>query len=552
MVRWKRATIVSMALCIIMSVSSSYAASDATHTHLLAGYLETGPVVQLNISAHGRSAADIDEILMQLYRNNEFQPFWIKNGKMSQTGGDIHTVLLDAGSQGLNPADYLVNNINQFWNSTDVSDQAQLDILLTLGMMLYVADQREGRIQPRQLDPKLFATASDVDVDWQALFTTAFKTSDMKSFLENQAPPFLQYRQLQKKLAEYRMIAQKGGWPSVPDGEVLKPDMVDVRVNSLRERLTVTGELQTKIWEESTVFDPQLVVAVEKFQQRHNLLPDGVIGRQTLAALNVPVELRIQQIIINMERYRWLKRMSDEKIVAVNIAGFEAVAGRPGKFDISMPVIVGRTYHKTPVFNDTIKYVEFNPFWNLPNSIARNETLPKLQKDPTYLKKQNMRIFQGWEEGAPEIDASTIDWSRVSKKDMNRYRVRQDPGPQNALGTLKIMFPNTYNVYLHDTPTHGLFKEETRAFSHGCIRMARPAEMAAYVLGGAEKGWSVEKVHEIVATGKRQVVSLDEPMPVYILYRTVVVDPEDDTLYFYNDIYGRDKLLAQALFADNN
>jgi murein L,D-transpeptidase YcbB/YkuD len=217
-----------------------------------------------------------------------------------------------------------------------------------------------------------------------------------------------------------------------------------------------------------------------------------------------------------------------------------------------MPVIVGRTYHKTPVFNDTIKYVEFNPYWNVPTSIARSEILPKLQKDPNYLKKQKMRIFQGWKEGAPELDASTIDWKKVSKKDMNRYRVRQDPGPQNALGTLKIMFPNTYDVYLHDTPTHGLFKVETRAFSHGCIRMARPAEMAAYVLGGAEKGWSVERVHEIVAAGKRQVVRLDEPMPVYILYRTVVVDPEDDTLYFYNDIYGRDKLLAQALFAANS
>jgi murein L,D-transpeptidase YcbB/YkuD len=553
MLKWKKTTLEIIVFGILMlNISSSRATSDATYNNLLSVYLEMGPAVHLNIDAHGRSAAEIDEILMQIYSNNDFQLFWIKDGKTSQAGRDIRTVLQDAGSQGLNPEDYLLSNINKFWTSTDNTGQAKLDIILTLGMMLYVADQREGRIQPRQLDPKLFATASDVEVDWQALFNTAFETSDMKSFLAEQAPPFFQYRQLQRKLAEYRMIAQKGGWPSVPDGDVLKPGMVDPRMSILRERLAVTGESLTESLEESPTFDPPLVDAVKKFQQRHNLLPDGVVGKQTLAAMNIPAELRIQQIIINMERYRWLKRLKDEQVVAVNIAGFQAVAGSPGKFDITMPVIVGRTYHKTPVFNDTIRYVEFNPYWNVPTSIARNEILPKLQKDPSYLKKQNMRIFRGWEEDSAELDAMKIDWQKVSKKEMNRYRVRQDPGPKNALGTLKIMFPNTYHVYLHDTPAHGLFKEEMRAFSHGCIRMARPAEMAAYVLGGGEKGWSVERVDEIVATGKRQVVTLDEPMPVYILYRTVVVDPEDDTLYFYNDIYGRDKLLAQALLGADN
>ena len=552
MLKWKKTTMEIMVFCILMlSVSSSGATSDATYNNLLSVYLEMGPAVHLNIDAHGRSAAEIDEILMQLYSNNEFQLFWIKDGKISQPGRDIRAVLQVAGSQGLNPEDYLLSNINKFWDSADKTGQAKLDILLTLGMMLYVADQREGRIQPRQLDPKLFATASDVEVEWQALFNTAFKTEDMKLFLAEQAPPFLQYRQLQKKLAEYRMIAEKGGWPSIPDGEVLKPDMADPRITILRERLAVSGELPAESMEESTAYDPQLVEAVEKFQQRHNLLPDGVIGKQTLAALNIPVELRIQQIIINMERYRWLKRLKDEQVVAVNIAGFQAVAGSPEKFDITMPVIVGRTYHKTPVFNDTIKYVEFNPYWNVPTSIARNEILPKLQKDFSYLKKQNMRIFRGWEEDSAELDATEIDWKRVSKKEMNRYRIRQDPGPHNSLGTLKIMFPNKYHVYLHDTPAHGLFQEEVRAFSHGCIRMARPAEMAAWVLGGAAKGWSAERVHEIVATGKRQVVTLDEPIPVYILYRTAVVSSTDDTLYFYNDIYGRDKLLAQALFAAN-
>ena len=357
----------------------------------------------------------------------------------------------------------------------------------------------------------------------------------------------MQYRELQNKLAEYRVLAVKGGWPSIPAGNALKPGMEDQRIKIVRKRLIATGELAPENMD-SAGFDTALAEAVKRFQKRHNLKPDGVVGNQTLAVMNIPVAVRIKQIIINMERYRWLKRSMGDRLVAVNIAGFEVFAGKPGTIDLKMPVIVGKKYHKTPVFSDTIKYVVFNPYWNLPPSIARNETLPKLKKDPHYLEKHNMRIFQGWGPDAPELDATTIDWSKVSKKNMNRYRIRQDPGPKNALGTLKLVFPNKYNVYLHDTPSHGLFKRERRAFSHGCIRMDRPAEMASWVLGGEEKGWSLARVNEIVASRKRQVAVLDQPISIYILYSTAFVNPEDNMLYFYEDIYSRDQLLGKALF----
>ncbi|MGW8195908.1 MAG: L,D-transpeptidase family protein, partial [Desulforhopalus sp.] len=282
--------------------------------------------------------------------------------------------------------------------------------------------------------------------------------------------------------------------------------------------------------------------------KRHNLSPDGIVGPQTLAAINVPVEFRIRQIIVNMERYRWLERRDVTKMVAVNIAGFAAAAGKPDKFDLTMPVIVGKPYHKTPVFNDMIEYVVFNPYWSVPPSIARNEILPMQKKDPTYLQKHKMRIFRGWKPGAVELAPSSINWHTLSAKQMDQYHVRQDPGPDNALGTLKIIFPNAYNVYLHDTPAHALFSHKERALSHGCIRLSRPAEMAAWVLGGETNGWSAERVKGIVATGKQQVVTLDQPLAIYILYRTAYVRPTDDVLMFYSDIYGRDKLLMQALF----
>ena len=213
-----------------------------------------------------------------------------------------------------------------------------------------------------------------------------------------------------------------------------------------------------------------------------------------------------------------------------------------------MPVIVGRKYHKTPVFSDTIKYIEFNPYWNVPPSIAKNEMLPKLKKDPYYLKKRHFRIFNGWGPDAKELDSTAIEWKRAGKKDIARLRLRQDPGPWNALGTVKFIFPNKYNVYLHDTPSHGLFQRRQRTFSHGCIRVSKPAELASYILGGREHGWDLKRINEIIAGGERKVVPLKKPFPVHILYRTVIVDPKTDAVHFLVDVYGRDALLDRALF----
>ncbi len=544
-----RITVTVLSLLLLCS-AHSHAVSEEQFQDVFAEHLNRGPASYMDVEAHGKSAVEIDKKLIEIYRGNGLQPIWIRDGKPDSRAVDILAVLEDAESHGLDPVSYFTDKIRQYWNRKDTTSLVRLDILLTMGMVRYVADQREGRIEPRLVDPVLFETARDAEVDWNDLLQAAFAAPDMKAFMEQQAPPLLQYRKLREKLSEYRQITAEGGWPLIPGEETLKPGEEDQRVAIVRQRLVATKELPTEDMA-STLFDESLADAVKRFQTRHNLNPDGVIGKQTMAAMNVSVTDRIEQIVINMERYRWLKRFNDDRLVAVNIAGFRAAAGKPGAFDLTMPVIVGKTYHATPVFSEIIKYVEFNPYWNLPASIARTETLPKLKQDPLYLQKHNMRIFQGWEEGAPELDATTMDWSKISERDMNRYRVRQDPGPNNALGTLKIMFPNKYSVYLHDTPAHGLFKQEQRAFSHGCIRMSRPAEMAAWVLGGEEKGWNVERVNKIVNDRERQVVVLDEPIPVYILYRTAFVNPEENMLHFYADIYGRDNLLATALFGVN-
>ena len=544
--KWLDTTIAAAIVTTAMfSSAQSFAASKQDYHNEFAEILEIGPASELKINVHGKSAADIDGSLSDIYHSNGLQPFWIENGKPSKRAKDIISVLEDAGSHGLVPNDYYVDWINEYKDGKDVADLVRLDVLLSMGMMHYVADQREGRIKPREIDPVLFESASDEEVDWVALREAAFGASDMKDFLEQQAPPFPQYHKLREKMAEYRALAASGGWPLIADGETLKPGMDDPRIKVVKKRLAKTGDLTSGNMD-SSLFDAGLEDAVKHFQKRHNLQADGVIGKQTLAAMNVTVESRINQINVNMERYRWLKRDITGRLVVVNIASFEAFAGVPGKFDIQMPVVVGKLRHKTPVFSDTIKYIVFNPYWTLTPNIARNETLPKLKKDPLYLQKHNMKIFQGWESDSKELDATKIDWSKVTKKEMNQYKIRQEPGPKNALGTLKLVFPNKYDVYLHDTPSQGLFKKEKRAFSHGCIRMDRPAEMAAWVLGGEEKGWSIERINEIVNSRQRKVVVLEKPLPIQILYRTTYVDSENKTIHFFDDIYGRDKILANA------
>ena len=550
--KWQHATIAAVvAGAVMFSPASIFAATKDEYQNAFIEFLEIGPATELNLEAHGKNPADINKSLAEIYHSNGLQPFWIENGKPSQRAADIISVLADAESHGLVPFTYFVDLINYYKDRRDTADLVRLDILLTLGMLRYVADQREGRKAPREIDPVLFESARDVELDLVSLRQAAFEAPDMKAFLEQQAPPFLQYRELQKKLSGYRAIAKSGGWPSIAAGETLKPGMDDPRIKSVRQRLVATGELSTENMD-SALFDADLEEAVKRFQKRHNLNPDGAIGKQTLAAMNVMVAARVEQIIVNMERYRWLKQDMNGRMVAVNIAGFVAMAGVPGKFDLSMPVVVGKLRHETPVFSDTIKYVVFNPYWTLTPNIARNETLPKLKKDPLYLQKHDMRVFQGWGADSKELDAMKIDWSKVSKKDMNKYRIRQDPGPKNSLGTLKLVFPNKYDVYLHDTPSQALFKREKRAFSHGCIRMGRPVEMASWVLGGDEKGWGTERINEIIKSRERQVVVLEQPVPVHILYRTAFVDTESNTLHFYEDIYGRDKLLASALFGSGS
>jgi L,D-transpeptidase YcbB len=474
--------------------------------------------------------------------------YWVTSGGPNKNAGILRAVLAAADTHGLNPQAYGLDEIGRLWDRKDDESLARLESLLTMALGNYSSDMTEGRHQPRDFDPQAFPTACDCEVDRPALLERALAAPDLKAFLEGQAPPFDEYLGLREKLAEYRTLAARGGWTEVPPGPKLKPGDSDPRVGAVRRRLAVTGEWPTADPADNDTYDGTLAAAVMRFQRHHGLDPDGVIGPGTLAALNVPVERRIRQLIVNMETWRWVARDRGDWWITVNIPSFRLTAVRGGKAELSMAVVVGDESHMTPVFSDRLRTVEFNPYWNVPLSISRKEFLPKLRKDPAYLKKQHIRMFEGWSSAADEVDSAAVEWGTVSADDMGRYRLRQDPGADNALGHFAFIFPNAFDVYLHDTPALGLFEQTKRTFSHGCIRVARAHDLAAYVLGGEEKGWTQEKLNEMLATGQNQSVRLDRPVPIYILYNTAVVDRENRDVYFFNDVYGRDALLEKAIF----
>jgi L,D-transpeptidase YcbB len=343
-------------------------------------------------------------------------------------------------------------------------------------------------------------------------------------------------------LLEYTALANSGGWPSVPEGETIKPGMTDPRVLAIRRRLAATEDLTASLDKGST-YDPEMESAVRAFQRRHGLDADGAIGKKTIIAMNVPVEERVRQITLNMERFRWIPDDLGDDHIFVNMAGFELDYVVQGVTRLAMRVVVGRQYRETPIFSDRIRYLEFNPTWTVPPKIAANDIMAKIRKDPNYLISGNYEVYAGWQDSSPRLDPSKIDWSAIPKGKFP-YRLRQAPGEKNALGQVKFMFPNEFDVYLHDTPARELFRKSVRTFSSGCIRLEKPVTLAEAVLQA--DGQDPRRVREILQSKKTTRINLATPLPVHLAYLTAWIG-EGGTIEFRDDIYGRDALLAKAL-----
>ncbi len=453
------------------------------------------------------------------------------------------------GEEGLRPGAYDLEGLRDAVKALEEKEDAAspkaiaaLDIRLTAMMLAFGTDLLAGQLDPRTIDEGWYLHARRSSVD--STLRAAFKEEGFPDLLKSLRPQQKEYRELVEALDDYRKILRKGGWPTVPPGKALHRNDRGERVAALRERLRVTADLDASA-DAEPVYDNEVARAVARFQVRHGLAPDSSVGRATLSALNVPVETRILQIELNLDRYRWLPAEFEKRYLLVNIPDFHLRAYDDAREVFKQRVIVGDEYQNaTPVFADSMTYLVFRPEWNVPSSILVNEMLPKLREDIYDLAAHGFEVVDS--QGAVVRDPSSIDWDDVDSADLS-YRVRQRSGENNSLGLVKFMFPNRFNIYLHDTPSRELFNRPLRTLSHGCVRVENPHQLADFVLDGQD-GWDQGKIREAMENPKAkrgQMVSLEHPVPVYLLYLTSFV--RDGELHIRNDPYGKDRRAMRRL-----
>ena len=510
-------------------------------------HLNCLPLQSVVMSEQEISISNEKLCLAAIYAATGMKPLWVSESGPGENAAVILRFLENSGTEGLRPSDYAVQDILNLWQSQKTEDLARLDTLLTINLIKYAHDVSRGRLMPYKDDPQLFAEAGDRHFKPVQIINRVLAAPDLASHLADLPPSHEYYRKLREALKEYRDIAAAGNWEKVADGKMLRPGDRDERLKQVRKRIEITGG-PGEGGEKENLYDDQLALKVKQFQKSFGLKADGIIGPKTLASLNRSPGEIVDTIILNLARWRWLNIELGRRYILVNIANYELMAVEDGSRKIEMPVIVGKQPHQTPVFSRRVQYVEINPFWNIPPSIAADEELPELRKDRFYLADRKVRVFSSWQDNAVELDSTAIDWQAVSSNDMKRYKLRQDPGPWNALGKVKFVFPNEYSVYIHGTPARELFKDNKRDFSHGCIRASRPLALAEFLLSEEEQEWPLARIQEIVDQGERTVVILSDPVTVHITYQTAWIDNSGE-IHFNSDVYGRDSILAEILFA---
>jgi murein L,D-transpeptidase YcbB/YkuD len=382
------------------------------------------------------------------------------------------------------------------------------------------------------------------EINLETQLQQAVEADQVVELLQSLRPTHAGYVSLQKALMSYREIVARGGWPTIHEGPKLQRGDRGPRVMALHTRLGLTADLERGSAPVSDVFDTAVEQALQTFQARHGPDPDGIVRASTLMALNVPAAAWVHQIELNMERWRWLPHTLEERYILVNIANFTLDVVEQGRSVLAMRVGVGKPERRTPSFSADMTYLVLSPHWYVPSTIAMQDKLPLIRRDPSYVARQHFKLFRNSGNGATRVDPLSVDWSAVSTRNFP-YQLRQDPGPQNALGRVKLMFPNAYHVYLHDTPARELFAKTERAFSSGCIWLEQPIELAEYLLCDDPR-WSREKILALIARGAEQIVPLATTILIHLWYWTAWVD-EHGLVNFRKDIYTRDGVLAKAL-----
>ncbi|GGE38651.1 hypothetical protein GCM10007276_14930 [Agaricicola taiwanensis] len=470
------------------------------------------------------------EAITAFYAARQYRPLWSENGAWSDNATAAFDRIAKAADDGLDPAAYKLPAPP----SKDADTLALADIELSAAVVAYATEAEGGRIEPRSISPLL--TAKPEKPDAGEVLDKVSGARDVAGVLDSFNPSHDGFRKLRVKLAELRRTAKTHETlPVVEKGKLIRPGMQDPRVPVLRARLGLPTA-------QDTTYDSALADAVREFQRSKGLNDEAVVGNLTITALNEEISADpVADILVNMERWRWLPRDLGRRHVFVNIPEFHAWVMEDGSAIHDTRVVVGTPANQTPVFSDAIQFLIVNPYWNVPYSIASKEMLPRLQQDPTYLARQGIEVVHVRGNRRRVLDSTAIDWNNVSLKGLY---FRQPPGERNALGNIKFMFPNEHAVYLHDTPSRSLFGRSSRAFSHGCVRVEDPFALAEVLLG-VENGWSKEKVKRLIGGSERRI-NLKTPVPVHLAYFTAFVD-DGNTLKTHKDIYGHDSRMRAAL-----
>ncbi len=489
------------------------------------------------------------KLTRQFYQKRGDAPAWIKDRKPRPQMDELIQALQQTDREGIDPALYNASVLSarrveagrgflsmKGFNETEA---AHLDVWLTYLYLQYASDLTSG-----------VANLSHADPGWQIRKKTsdplpqledALAENRVAQSLDAMTPRHVQYTALREALAKHREIARLGGWPALPAQLKLKPGQHSEAIPLVARRLAVTGDYTDTAGERATTYGADLQEAVKRFQRRHGLEPDGIISAATVARMNVPVAQRIQQLALNLERWRWLPADLGDRHILVNVPEYHLEVWDQGKVPLSMRVVVGKKDTPTPIFNDDMTYLVLAPYWNVPPDIVKSETVPQALRDPAFLERTDMEVLD--REGNP-VEPSSIDMESVGE-----YRFRQRPGASNSLGLVKFMFPNQYNVYLHDTPADSLFARATRSFSHGCVRLEQPEKLAQYVLAD-QPSWTPDRISQAMHSGAETTVKLSRSLPVYLGYWTARVSA-DGILQFRDDLYGVDArqsaMLAAAL-----
>jgi len=497
--------------------------------------------------------SDYTKHLQKFYDAYGYALPWVRGMQPSPQALQIIALIQQAEEKGLSPDDYdaprwaaRLARLKPTVAQPTEADALRFDVALTVCVMRYISDLHIGKVNPKHFDFGLDVETKKYDLP-DFLKDHVVDGSDVTTALAQVEPPYPGYRRTLEALRTYLALAKHSDDSKLPvPKKTIAPGDTYAGISQLAQKLRLVGDLPDSavIAPDTTVYQGPLVDAIKTFQQRHGRDPDGRIGAQTLADLNVPLAVRVRQMQLTLERWRWLPLAYGASPIVANIPEFRLRAyDEKFKVALTMNVVVGKAYdHDTPIFVDRMEYLVFRPYWSVPYAIARAEFFSRIARDPDYLEKKGFEVVDSRQKvvASGAVSSELLEQLRAGK-----LFIRQKPGPKNSLGLLKFIFPNNFNIYMHDTPEQEFFSRSRRDFSHGCIRLERPADLAAFVLRN-NSGWDMDRIRAAMKGDTTQQVNLARPIPVLILYGTVIV-PEDGLVHFYDDIYGHDAALNLVL-----